>query len=399
MVSTGIRTQVGAKIYGGDQKTVVDLAQQVADVLRTVRGAVDIYPDKLIGENYLEIDIDRRQVARYGINIGDVHDVIEMAMGGKTITTTVEGRQRFPVRVRYARELREAVDKIQRVLVPTATGAQIPLYQLADIRVVPGPSMIRGENGLLVAYVLFNVRGRDVIGVVEEAAEVIPQRIKLPPGYFIQWSGQYEHQMRAKKTLQFLVPIVIVIMFLVLYITYTSFVDAIIIMLTVPTALTGGMLFQFIWGYNFSVAVWVGYIALFGMATSTGILMVAFLKESFEKRGEENIKEEAQITDAILEGAVLRLRPKLLTISTTIFGLLPMLWATGSGAEIMRPLAVPIIGGSFTSTLVTLFVIPIIYHTVKRWQLLRPHRPKKVKIRKPGRGWFWKKRLGESPLP
>src|SRR3989338_1340433 len=327
MVSTGIRTQVGAKIYGGDQKTVVDLAQQVADVLRTVRGAVDIYPDKLIGENYLEIDIDRRQVARYGINIGDVHDVIEMAMGGKTITTTVEGRQRFPVRVRYARELREAVDKIQRVLVPTATGAQIPLYQLADIMVVPGPSMIRGENGLLVAYVLFNVRGRDVIGVVEEAAEVIPQRIKLPPGYFIQWSGQYEHQMRAKKTLQFLVPIVIVIMFLVLYITYTSFVDA------------------------------------------------------------------------ILEGAVLRLRPKLLTISTTIFGLLPMLWATGSGAEIMRPLAVPIIGGSFTSTLVTLFVIPIIYHTVKRWQLLRPHRPKKVKIRKPGRGWFWKKRLGESPLP
>ena len=399
MVSTGIRTQVGAKIYGGDQKTVVDLAQQVADVLRTVRGAVDIYPDKLIGENYLEIDIDRRQVARYGINIGDVHDVIEMAMGGKTITTTVEGRQRFPVRVRYARELREAVDKIQRVLVPTATGAQIPLYQLADIRVVPGPSMIRGENGLLVAYVLFNVRGRDVIGVVEEAAEVIPQRIKLPPGYFIQWSGQYEHQMRAKKTLQFLVPIVIVIMFLVLYITYTSFVDAIIIMITVPTALTGGLIFQFIWGYNFSVAVWVGYIALFGMATSTGILMVAFLKESFEKRGEENIKEEAQITDAILEGAVLRLRPKLLTISTTIFGLLPMLWATGSGAEIMRPLAVPIIGGSFTSTLVTLFVIPIIYHTVKRWQLLRPHRPKKVKIRKPGRGWFWKKRLGESPLP
>ena len=399
MVSTGIRTQVGAKIYGGDQKTVVDLAQQVADVLRTVRGAVDIYPDKLIGENYLEIDIDRRQVARYGINIGDVHDVIEMAMGGKTITTTVEGRQRFPVRVRYARELREAVDKIQRVLVPTATGAQIPLYQLADIRVVPGPSMIRGENGLLVAYVLFNVRGRDVIGVVEEAAEVIPQRIKLPPGYFIQWSGQYEHQMRAKKTLQFLVPIVIVIMFIVLYITYTSFTDAIVIMLTVPTALTGGMILQFIWGYNFSVAVWVGYIALFGMATSTGILMVAFLKESFEKRGEENIKEEAQITDAILEGAVLRLRPKLLTISTTIFGLLPMLWATGSGAEIMRPLAVPIIGGSFTSTLVTLFVIPIIYHTVKRWQLLRPHRPKKVKIRKPGRGWFWKKRLGESPLP
>ncbi len=396
MTSTGIRTQVGAKIYGSDQRTVVNLAEQVANVLRTVRGAVDIYPDKLIGENYLEIDPDRKQVARYGINIGDVQDVIEVAMGGKTITTTVEGRRRFPVRVRYARELRATLDKIQRILVPTAMGAQIPLYQLADIRIVPGPSMIRGENGLLVAYVLFNVRGRDVIGVVEEAQKVTPQRIKLPPGYFIQWSGQYEHQMRAKKTLQFLVPIVIVIMFIVLYITYTSFIDATIIMITVPTALTGGLIFQYFWGFNFSVAVWVGYIALFGMATSTGILMVAFLVESFEKRGVENIKEETQVTEAILDGAVLRLRPKLLTISTTIFGLLPMLWATGSGSEIMRPLAVPIIGGSVTSTLVTLFVIPVVYHMVKKWQLLRPLKPKKVKVKKPKRGWFWKKRPREE---
>jgi Cu(I)/Ag(I) efflux system membrane protein CusA/SilA len=396
MVATGIRTQVGAKIYGSDQRTVVDLAEQVANVLKGIRGAVDIYPDKLIGENYLEIDIDRRQVARYGINIGEVHDIIEVAMGGKTITTTVEGRQRFPVRVRYARELREEVEKAKRILVPTALGAQIPLYQVADLRVTPGPSMIRGENGLLVAYVLFNVRDRDVIGVVEEARRVIPQKVKLPPGYFVEWSGQYEHQMRAKKTLQFLVPVVIVIMFLVLYITYTSFIDAIIIMVTVPTALTGGMILQFIVGYNFSVAVWVGYIALFGMATSTGIVMVAFLKEALEKRGEANIKEKGQITEAILEGAVLRLRPKLLTVSTTLFGLLPMLWATGTGAEVMRPLAVPIIGGSLTSTLVTLMVIPIIYHKVKEWQLLRPLRPKKVKVKRPRKGWFWKKRPREE---
>lgn len=396
MVATGIRTQVGAKIYGSDQRTVVDLAQQVADVLRTVEGAVDIYPDKLIGENYLEIDPDRREIARYGVNLGDVQDVIEVAMGGKLITLTVEGRNRFPVRVRYNRELREEVNKVKRILVPTPMGTQIPLYQLAAIRVTPGPTVVRSENGLLVAYVLFNVRGRDVIGVVEEAKKVIPQRINFPPGYFVEWSGQYEHQMRAKKTLQFLVPIVIVIMFIVLYITYNTFTDAIIIMMTVPTALTGGMIFQFIWGFNFSVAVWVGYIALFGMATSTGILMVAFLMESFEKRGVENIKEEGQITDAILEGAVLRLRPKLLTISTTIFGLLPMLWATGTGSEIMRPLAVPIIGGSVTSTLVTLFTIPVIYHIVKKWQLLRRFRPKKVKVKKPRRGWFKKKRPGEE---
>ncbi len=392
MVATGIRTQVGAKIYGSDQGTVVDLAEQVADVIRTIKGAVDIYPDKLIGENYIEIDINRREVARYGVNIGDVHDIIEVAMGGKTITTTVEGRQRFPVRVRYARELREEMVKIRRILVPTPTAAQIPLSQLADIRIVPGPSMVRGENGLLVAYVLFNVRGRDIISVVEEAEKVIPQKIKFPPGYFVEWSGQYEHQMRAKKTLQLLVPIVIVIMFIVLYITYTSFLDAIIIMLTVPTALTGGMILQFIMGYNFSVAVWVGYIALFGMATSTGIVMVAFLRESFEKRGEENIKERGQITEAILEGAVLRLRPKLLTVSTTIFGLLPMLWARGTGAEIMRPLAVPIIGGSVTSTMVTLIVIPIIYHIVKQWQLLKLQKTPKIKIKKTRKGWFWKKK-------
>jgi len=232
-----------------------------------------------------------------------------------------------------------------------------------------------------VAYVLFNVRGRDVIGVVEEAKEVIPQRIDFPPGYFVEWSGQYEHQVRAKRTLQIILPIVVVIMFIVLYITYSSFADALIIMFAVPTALTGGMLFLYIWGYNFSVAVWVGFIALFGMAASTGIVMVVFLKEAIEKKGEKNIREKSQITEAILEGASLRLRPLLMTISTTLFGLLPMLWATGTGAEIMRPLAVPIIGGTFTSTLVILLVIPVLYHMVKEWQLL-PRRPKKVKIKR-----------------
>jgi Cu(I)/Ag(I) efflux system membrane protein CusA/SilA len=398
MVATGIRTQVGAKIYGSDQRKVVDLAQEVADALRTIPGAVDVYPDKLIGENYLEIDIKRSEVARYGINLGDVHDIIEVAMGGKTLTTTVEGRRRFPVRVRYARELRDNVEAIKRVLVPTAMGAQVPLYQVADIRIVQGPSMVRSENGLLVAYVLFNVRGRDVIGVVEDAKKIVPQRINFPPGYFVQWSGQYEHQMRAKKTLQLVVPIVIVIMFMVLYITYNSFADALIIMLAVPTALTGGMIFLYFWGYNFSVAVWVGFIALFSMATSTGIVMVVFLKEAIEKRGEENIKEKSQITEAILEGAALRMRPKLLTVSTTLFGLLPMLWATGSGAEIMRPLAVPIIGGTFTSTAVILMVIPVLYHMLKEWQLL----PKKPKVKKPKGakgGWFWrKKRKEEVPV-
>ncbi|HHT9153882.1 MAG TPA: efflux RND transporter permease subunit, partial [Candidatus Hypogeohydataceae bacterium YC40] len=396
MVSTGIRTQVGAKIYGSDQSKVVDIAEHVADILKTIKGAVDIYPDKLIGENYLEIGPDRKQIARYGVNIGDVQDVIEVAMGGKTITTTVEGRRRFPVRVRYARELRATLDKIQRILVPTAMGAQIPLYQLADIRIEQGPSMIKSENGLLVAYVLFNVRERDVVGVVEEAKKIIPQRIKLPPAYFIEWSGQYEHQMRAKKTLQFIMPIVIVIMFIILYITYNSFADALIIMISVPAALTGGMIMLYLMGYNFSVAVWVGFIALFGMAVAAGVVMVVFLKEALEKKGIENIKTREDITAAIMEGAALRLRPKLLTFSTTLFGLLPMLWATGTGAEIMRPLAVPVIGGLITSDSVILLVIPVLYQMLTEWTTLRPLKPKKVKVKKPGRGWFWKKRPSEE---
>lgn len=405
MLATGIRTQVGAKIFGSDLYVLEDLANQVADILRTIPGAVDIYPEKIAGENYLEIDIDRAEVARYGINLGDVHDIIEVAMGGKTITWTVEGRDRFPVRVRYARELRTDIESIKRILVPTAFGAQIPLSQIADIRVTPGPTIVKSEDGLLVIYVLFNARGRDVVGLVEEAKKVVLEKVDFPPGYFIQWSGQYEHQMRAKKTLQFIMPIVILIMFMLLYITYNSFADTLIIMLAVPAALTGGMIMLYFMGYNFSVAVWVGFIALFGMAVETGVVMVVFLREALEKKGVENIKGVEDVTEVIMEGASLRLRPKLLTESTTFLALFPMLWATGTGAEIMRPLAVPIIGGVVTSDMVILLVIPVLYHMWTEWSLLRPRRPKrpkKPKVKRPKikgekRGWFKKRKLLETP--
>ncbi|MGR3294894.1 MAG: efflux RND transporter permease subunit, partial [Candidatus Bathyanammoxibius sp.] len=384
MLATGIRTQVGAKIFGANLDVLEDLANQVGEVLRTIPGAADIYPEKIVGENYLEIDVDRAEAARYGINLGDAQDIIEVAMGGKTITWTVEGRNRFPVRIRYARDLRTNIDAVKRILVPTAMGAQIPLYQIADIRVVSGPTKIKSEDGLLTVYVLFNARGRDVIGLVEEAKKTVYEKIDFPPGYFVVWSGQYEHQIRAKKTLMFIMPIVILIMFMLLYITYSSFADTLIIMLVVPAALTGGLFLLFILGYNFSVAVWVGFIALFGMAVETGVLMVVFLKEAIENRGRENIKTKKDVTDVIMAGAALRLRPKLLTESTTFFALLPMLWATGTGAEIMRPLAIPVIGGIITSDAIILLVVPVLYHMWTEWTVLRPKRSKKSKRRKDG---------------
>ncbi|MHC4197571.1 MAG: efflux RND transporter permease subunit [Planctomycetota bacterium] len=394
MLATGIRTQVGAKIFGADLDVLEDLANQVGDVLRTIPGAVDIYPEKIAGENYLEIDVDRAEVARYGVNLGDVQDVIEVAMGGKTITWTVEGRERFPVRVRYGRELRTDVESIKRILVPTVFGAQIPLYQIADIRVTPGPTIVKSEDGLLTVYVLFNARGRDVIGLVEEAKKAVYEKIDFPPGYFLIWSGQYEHQMRAKRTLMFIMPIVILIMFMLLYITYSSFADTLIIMLVVPAALTGGMFLLFIMGYNFSVAVWVGFIALFGMAVETGVLMVVFLKEAIENKGRENIKTKKDVTDVIMEGASVRLRPKLLTESTTFFALLPMLWATGTGSEIMRPLAIPVIGGVITSDAIILLVIPVLYHMWTEWTLLRPK-----KVKRESGGWFKKKKKVAASKP
>jgi Cu(I)/Ag(I) efflux system membrane protein CusA/SilA len=379
MLATGIRTEVGAKIFGSDLEKVAALAQEVAEVIKTVPGAANVVPDTVQGENYLEIDIDRKEAARYGINIGDVHDVIEVALGGKRITMTTFGRERFPVRVRYARELRDNIQAINRILIPTPSpsgqaGAQIPLAQLARLRITQGPTKIKSENGLLVAYVLFNAAGRDVVGLVEEADRRVKEEINFPAGHSIQWSGQYEHQIRAKKTLSLILPVVLFIMFVILYLTYNSFSDALIIMLALPGALTGGFILQYIFGYDFSVAVWVGYITCFGAAVETGIVMVVFLRQAIAKKGVVNITKKAQLTEAIMEGACLRLRPKLLTESTTILALLPMLWATGVGAEIMRPLAVPVIGGVITSDIVILIVIPVLYHWLKEWTVIKKNR-------------------------
>jgi Cu(I)/Ag(I) efflux system membrane protein CusA/SilA len=368
MLSTGIRTPVGVKIFGSDLRLLEQKAKEIETALRMVPGAADLYAEKILGAPYLELPIKRAEAARYGISIGDVQDIVEMAIGGENITTAIEGRQRFPVRVRYARELRDNLDAMKRILVMAPGGAQIPLVQLVEPRVVLGPSMISSENGLLQATVLLNVRGRDLGGFVEEAKRVVAEKVPMPPGYFVQWSGQYEDQLRAKARLQIVVPVVILVILLLLYMTYGNLGEALLVILSLPFAMVGGLLLQYLLGYNFSVAVWVGFIALFGTAIETGVVMVIYLHEAFERRGRENPLE------AVIEGAVKRLRPKLMTVSTIILGLVPLMWSTETGSEVMRPLATPLIGGMVSSTLLVLIVIPVIYLWMKERQLRQPHR-------------------------
>lgn len=397
MLATGVRTMIGVKVYGDDLNKIQDLSQQVAGVLKGIRGAVDVFPDQIVGEGYLEIDIDREKAARYGINVGDIQEVIEVALGGQTITTTVEGRERFPVRIRYARDFRLDEESIKQLLVSGSAGQpmgegsssktadetsqQVPLASVADIRIVEGPSMIKSENGLLRAYVQLNVRDRDIVGFVEEAQRAVAEQVDLPAGMYLEWSGQFEHQVRARRTLSVVFPLVLVLIFLILYITYHDFVDTVLVMgLAVPGAIAGGVLFQYLFGFNFSVAVWVGYIACFGLATENGLVMLVYLREAIEERGGlENMTLE-EVREAVMEGAVHRTRPKLLTELTTMVGLAPMLWATGTGSEIMRPMAAPVLGGILVSDEVVDLLLPVLFFQVRRWRWNRIHRRKSARV-------------------
>ena len=372
MLSTGIRTQVGIKVFGSDLETIEKKSIEIERVLHQVPGAADLYAERITGAPYLEMHIDRIAAARYGINVGDAQDVIESAIGGKNVTFTIEGRQRFPVRVRYARDFREDIEALANVLVAAPNGAQIPLRDIARIRVVMGPSMITSENGLLRGTVLMNVRGRDVGGFVEEAKRVVAQRVSMPPGYYVEWSGQYENQIRAKQRLQIVIPVVLVIIFVLLYMTYHSAKEALHVLLAVPFALSGGIFLLKFLGYNFSVAVWVGFIALFGTAVQTGVVMVIYLEEAVRRKmasgGELTIDKLHQ---AVMEGALLRLRPKVMTVATVVAGLLPIMWSTHTGAEVMKPLATPVLGGMVSSLLHVLIVTPVIFTTFRERELRR----------------------------
>ena len=363
MLSTGIRTPVGIKIFGPDLKKIEEIGKQIEGVLPQVPGTRTVFAERVASGYYLDIDIRRDEVARYGLMIGDVGMVIESAIGGENITTTVEGRERYPINLRYARELRDDVEKLKRVLVPTMmNGAQIPLGQLADIRLTTGPAMIKNEEGQLVGYVYVDMAGRDIGGYVEEAKKVVAQNIKLPQGYTLVWSGQYEYMQRAKERLLYVVPLTILIIFVLLYLNFQSVAKSLIVLLSVPFSLVGGIWLLDLLDYNLSVAVWVGIIALAGVAAETGVVMIVYLDEVYERRLREGLmSSQRDLYDAIIEGAVQRVRPKMMTVMAIIAGLLPIMWSHGTGADVMKRIAAPMIGGMVTSTILTLAVIPAIY--------------------------------------
>jgi Cu(I)/Ag(I) efflux system membrane protein CusA/SilA len=363
MLTTGVRSEVGVKIFGTDLTTLEDAARRVSDVLRRVPGASNVYPEQVTSGQYLNIDIDRAAAARYGIGVADIQQVIETAIGETTLTTTIEGRRRFPVRVRYAAEYRADPQALGQVLVASPRGSQIPLSELARIEHVRGPAMISSENGLLLATVLLNVQGRDVGGFVEEARARVATEVSLPAGYYIDWSGRWENQRHARQRLQVVLPIVLLVIFVLLYFTYHSLPEAAHVLLAVPFALTGGVYLLWLLGYNFSVAVWVGFIALFGTAVQTAVVMVIYLEEAVARKRQElggALTREA-LRDAVIEGALLRLRPKLMTVSTVVAGLLPIMWSTRVGSEVMKPLATPVLGGMLSSLAHVLVVTPVIF--------------------------------------
>ncbi len=374
MLTTGIRSEIGVKVFGADLTVLEGKAREIADVVRTVKGASDVYPEQVTGGLYLDIRPNREAAARYGIDVGAIQDVIETAIGENNITTTIEGRRRFPVRVRYAPQFRRDPQDLANVLVTGATGAQIPLGQVADIRQVSGPAMINSENGLLEVSVLLNARGRDPGSVIADAEKAIRDKIKMPPGYYYSWSGQFENEVRARKRLQIVMPVAIAVIYILLFLTYRSFSEAAHVLLAVPFALTGGLYLLWLLGYNFSVAVWVGFIALFGTAVQTTVVMVIYLEEAVaRKKKEHGTLTIAILRDAVMEGALLRLRPKLMTVSTVVAGLLPIFWSSRVGSEVIRPLATPVLGGMLSSLAHVLIVTPIIFLWLRERELRRGH--------------------------
>ncbi len=377
MLSTGIRTDVGLKVYGQNLDTIYAFAQTIKKQLEGIDGVKDMYVEPITGGKYIDIVIKRDEIGRYGLSVDDVNAVIEIALGGMKLTTTVEGRRRFSVNARYGQDFRNNLQSLKRLQVQTMNFGPVPLEAVADIRLSDGPPMINSENAMLRGTVLFNVRERDLGSTVEEAQRKLNQLItRLPKGYFLEWSGQWENQLRANKTLTMILPVVILIIFMVLYFTYHSIKEALVTMITVPFALIGGVFMVFFYGINLSVAVAVGFIALFGMAIETAMLMTIYLNEAMQNMVAKHGNSSATLTPAIIreyviEGAAKRLRPKLMTVSVGLFGLIPILWASGVGSDIMRPITIPLIGGTISSTIYVLLITPVIFEIIKERELKR----------------------------
>ncbi|MBJ7258803.1 MAG: efflux RND transporter permease subunit [Chthoniobacterales bacterium] len=376
MLSTGIRAQLGVKILGSDLSTLQRKAFEVEKVLRTVPGAVGVAPSRVQAKPYLEIIPDRVKLARYGLSLRDVLDYVEAGIGGVNVTTTIDGRQRIPVQVRLQRSERDDIAELGNILVRGKDGTYVPLGQIADIRRDIGPSEIQSQDGLLKLFVQSNVQGRDLGGFVAEVEKRLAAEVAPEPGVTIVFSGQYENQLSARQTLQAVVPAVVLIIFLLLFVTFRSVTEAAHVILALPFALTGGVFLQRLLGYNFSVAVWVGYIALFGTAIQTGVVMVVYLEEALRRKREELGAKfsRSDLLAAVKEGAVLRLRPKVMTVSTVIASLLPIMWSTKTGAEVMKPIAAPVIGGMISSLLHILVVTPVIFYALRSRELFGPRR-------------------------
>jgi len=377
MLSTGIRTDVGLKVYGQNLDSIYAFAQTIKKQLEGIDGVKDLYVEPITGGKYVDISIKREEIGRYGLSVDDVNTVIESALGGMKLTTTIEGRQRFSVNARYGQDFRNNLEALKRLQVQTMEFGPVPLEAVADIQLSDGPPMINSENAMLRGTVLFNVRERDLGSTVKEAQERLNKMItKLPKGYFLEWSGQWENQIRANRTLKMIMPIVIIIIFMVLYFTYHSFKEAATTMITVPFALIGGVFMVYFYGINLSVAVAVGFIALFGMAIETAMLMTIYLNEAMNNMVAKHGNSKATLTPAIIrefviEGSAKRLRPKLMTVSVGLFGLIPILWATGVGSDIMRPITIPLIGGTISSTIYVLLITPVIFEMIKERELKR----------------------------
>ena len=372
MLATGVRTAVGIKIFGPNLDTLQQLGERVERIMQEVPGTRSAFAERGVSGYYVDIDIDRAEAARYGLNVGEIHAAIMATVGGMDAAMTVEGRERYSVNVRYPRELRDDVQKLREVILPTMSGAQIPLGQVASVRVLQGPMAVKTENAFPVTTVYVDISESDVGGYVRHAQEVVAARLTLPPGYTLFWSGQYEFMERVGQKMRLVIPVTLGIIFLLLYLNFRGVTESLIVMLSVPFALVGGVWYLWIAGYNTSVAVWVGFIALAGVAAETGVVMLIYLDEAFHRRGlEGKMREPADVAAAVREGAVDRLRPKIMTVVAITAGLTPILWSHGAGADVMKRIAAPMVGGMITSTILTLVVIPAIYLIWRRWQVAR----------------------------
>lgn len=379
MLSTGIKTPVGIKLMGEDLQILSELGEKVEAVMREIPGTLSVYSERVTGGNFLDYKIRRQEAARYGLTVGDVQDIIMSAVGGMNVTQTVEGLERYPVNLRYGSELRDSPEKLRRILVPTPRGAQIPITQLADIRIVKGPPSIKSENARKNAWIYVDLAGIDVGTYVKKARQIVREKIKLPPGYSMVWSGQYEYMVRAQKRLAVVVPMTLIIIFLLLYFNFKNISESLIIMLSVPFSLTGGLWLMYLLDYDMSVAVGVGFIALAGVAAETGVVMLIYLDISYrkfkEKYGAQFNRKHLQ--EAIEEGAALRVRPKMMTVVSIMAGLMPIMWSHGAGSQVMKRIAAPMVGGMVSATILTLIVVPAIYGLWKGWKLPQDPRTRK----------------------